>query len=456
MSELQLEMSLDKINNPFRKALAGGEFVFLAGVDIPSDVKSTSDAVDQLMPMAEEMWSFDDLHGGLALSDRPGAAWSSAETASALVQEKRNCNIFYLSGSGRDRAAVENELKLFAGAGVENIVTVSGDGAPLSLRECRSRKFTGSSESLTAACEAGCFFPGATFNPFNYHKETVLAGYENLKKKLACGSEFLVTQSGWDMLQMQSLMWYLLHNELYYPVIAGITFLTPERVEKILSNAVPGVTITRDYARMLESELSGSRAQFEAAQYSRLELQVSGLRLMGYSGVQISGLDYPGRANAVAKRIRTALKSFSTFDEWLREYNSRIGGVEINSGLHAFHIFDRVLRRDYPQDEPVQIKDPGKTVLSSSEKVGYALKKHLFKSSSRRSGFLKKLFAGCSGCDDCTLAEHEFICPRSCPKKLLSGPCGGVRGDGRCEVGDFECRYVKMARFRLKKLETGR
>jgi hypothetical protein len=94
--------------------------------------------------------------------------------------------------------------------------------------------------------------------------------------------------------------------------------------------------------------------------------------------------------------------------------------------------------------------------LSSSEKLEYALKKRLFKASSRRSGLLKKLFAGCAGCDDCTLAEHEFICPRSCPKKLLYGPCGGVRSDGRCEVGDFECRYVKMARFRLKKLEIGR
>ena len=363
MSELQLEMSLDKINNPFRRALSAGEFIFLAGVDIPADVKSTSEAVEQLMPMAEEMWSYGDLHGGLAFSDRPGSAWSSAETASALTQDKRNTNIFYLSGSGRDRAAIGNELKLFAGAGVENIVTVTGDGAPLSLRECRNRRFTESCDVLKAACEAECFFPGTTFNPFNYHKETVLAKYENLKNKLACGAGFLVTQSGWDMLQMQSLMWYLLHNELYYPVIAGITFLTPERVEKILANAIPGVTISRDYARMLENELSGSRAQFESAQFSRLELQVAGLRLMGYSGVQISGLDYPGRANAVAKRIRSALKSFSTFDEWLKEYNERVGGVEINSGIHTFHIFDRVLRRDYPQDEPLQIKASGKTVL---------------------------------------------------------------------------------------------
>ncbi len=32
-----------------------------------------------------------------------------------------------------------------------------------------------------------------------------------------------------------------------------------------------------------------------------------------------------------------------------------------------------------------------------------------------------------------------------CPKRMLNGPCGGVRGE-LCEVGDFECPFVKALR----------
>jgi hypothetical protein len=31
----------------------------------------------------------------------------------------------------------------------------------------------------------------------------------------------------------------------------------------------------------------------------------------------------------------------------------------------------------------------------------------------------------------------------ACPKRMLNGPCGGVR-DGKCEVGDSECIWVSI------------
>lgn len=55
----------------------------------------------------------------------------------------------------------------------------------------------------------------------------------------------------------------------------------------------------------------------------------------------------------------------------------------------------------------------------------------------------KHLFFGCRMCGQCKLHDLGLICPMTCPKQLRNGPCGGVRGNGHCEVKpEMECRWV--------------
>jgi hypothetical protein len=52
------------------------------------------------------------------------------------------------------------------------------------------------------------------------------------------------------------------------------------------------------------------------------------------------------------------------------------------------------------------------------------------------------LWAGrCAACGDCVLGETFGLCPIArCAKSLLNGPCGGTRGNGKCEVSeDIDC-----------------
>jgi hypothetical protein len=52
------------------------------------------------------------------------------------------------------------------------------------------------------------------------------------------------------------------------------------------------------------------------------------------------------------------------------------------------------------------------------------------------------LWAGrCAACGDCVLGETFGLCPIArCAKSLLNGPCGGTRGNGKCEVSeDTDC-----------------
>lgn len=50
----------------------------------------------------------------------------------------------------------------------------------------------------------------------------------------------------------------------------------------------------------------------------------------------------------------------------------------------------------------------------------------------------------CRMCGQCILSSTGMSCPMNCPKNLRNGPCGGVRGDGTCEVyPEMPCVWVK-------------
>ncbi|MBQ9089081.1 MAG: methylenetetrahydrofolate reductase C-terminal domain-containing protein [Lentisphaeria bacterium] len=451
MSEVQLNIALEKIENPLQQALAEGRFVYLAECHAPEDERSLPQAAERIMPLAEKMWSFDDLCGGLAILDLPESPFSAIELLSALPENNRNRNCAFLSGSGRNADDIANELKHAAGAGIENITAVSGDAFPRTLKQCRSRQYTDSIKSLQMMHDADSFFTGSTINPFHYRADTLWGTLGNFKRKLAAGSDFIVVQSGWDMLQIQTLSWYMLRNRFYTPYLVRLTLLTPDKVERIVAGEVPGLRISRDFRKLLEQELCGNSAQFEAAQYRRLELQAAGARLMGASGVIVSGANYPGKAEIVARKLRSALAEFKSFDHWLDEYNQHQAGVEMTNSLHNYRLYDRILRRNYPFEEPPAGNDPGEFPISRKERIGQKLRKMFFSNAhcyrASRDRLMKKILASCRGCQHCRLPEHEFVCVENCPKGLEYGPCGGVREDGKCEIGNFECVHVKIVRY---------
>lgn len=71
---------------------------------------------------------------------------------------------------------------------------------------------------------------------------------------------------------------------------------------------------------------------------------------------------------------------------------------------------------------------------------------------------IKEALFGCSMCGQCIARTTGLICPRTCPKGIRNGPCGGAE-DGMCEVyRDRRCvwnriyeRNVKL--HRIEKIE---
>ena len=57
---------------------------------------------------------------------------------------------------------------------------------------------------------------------------------------------------------------------------------------------------------------------------------------------------------------------------------------------------------------------------------------------------MKGALFDCRMCGQCVLSSTGMSCPMNCPKNLRNGPCGGVRGDGNCEVYPaMPCVWVK-------------
>jgi hypothetical protein len=50
----------------------------------------------------------------------------------------------------------------------------------------------------------------------------------------------------------------------------------------------------------------------------------------------------------------------------------------------------------------------------------------------------------CQMCGRCALSSTGMACSMNCPKQLRNGPCGGVRGNGQCEVNPaMRCVWVE-------------
>lgn len=146
-----------------------------------------------------------------------------------------------------------------------------------------------------------------------------------------------------------------------------------------------------------------------------------------------------------------ALREFTDFDHWLEEYNSYLARTEMAPFSSSFYLYDRTLRRPYPEnDRPIanELDDP---MVSGAEKLGYNLRKFLFVHADRQKAdhqrLFKKLFAGCRSCDVCRLPATSFVCTENCPKRLANGPCGGVKPNGNCEISNSECIHCKVVRL---------
>jgi methylenetetrahydrofolate reductase (NADPH) len=452
---LQLEMNFDSSINRFRNCLDNGVFLMLIEQNAPGKDTDPVAAAEKLAEIEYTVLNINEIPTGLAITDKYSVpdTWKAAEYAATLSNESRDRHVIYISGRNSTMEEVADQLKLCAAGGFTNVVPATGSSFPgEGIKETRRRPFADSTNILSTIdkIENSPFYPGCVTNPFKYTPGDLFPQYFKLVKKLNLGANFIVSQFGWDMLKLQELRWYLNYRSMHYPTIARLLLLTPEKVEKILHGNLPGVHISPDFQVILENELKYSYTQFEAAQWRRLELQAAGCRLLGYSGIQIAGLDSPDKVRVASKRIAAALDEFNNFQDWAHEYHEHLARAEMAPYPYCFYMFDKLFSRAHLDGIP-KMSDVAKEELTGREKTLFKLRKFMFPRADLQNPgahlFAKKILCGCRECSHCRLPQTFFVCPEQCPKGLANGPCGGTRADGSCELGGMPCTHMQMMRL---------
>ena len=452
---IQLEMNFSTPGgNRFRRCLDNGVFTVLFEHAAPGLELSDSDAGERLMELEKIVLASREVPAALALTDRSISDNSrrAVDYAALLPEKKRNFHLVYLSGRNSSSSSIQGVIAQAAAKNIANIVAVSGDSrAGESFRDLHKMEFCESVNSLRLLKRSTALQPFFAGGVVNAHLSTAPALYSSLFKlikKFNCGAEFAVAQAGFDMAQLDALRRYLSWRGYHQPVIARLMLLTPEKVEKIMADALPGITISKDFLMILEKELRFSASQFEAAQYRRLELQAVGCKLLGYSGIQIVGADTPSKMKITLERISRALKEFTNFSSWEEEYKFYMARSDMAPEAQNFYLFEDLLKGiDAGGESPrlTEFKLP-KTGLAAelADRARRFFFPDVVNQPANERRWLKKLLAGCVGCDNCRLPLTQFYCTECCPKRLANGVCGGVRSNGECEIGNFPCVHLQI------------
>jgi methylenetetrahydrofolate reductase (NADPH) len=170
---------------------------------------------------------------------------------------------------------------------LENLLLLSGDKLKDPPGDRRPRYLEAIRPARQAMRE---LVIAAALNPFKYREEESMAQYLKLGKKIGAGADFIITQIGFDINKYEEALFWMDTRGYRVPMVANVMALSARRARYIRKNPLPGVVITDSYHRLLEEE-EGLMPERAASRVTRrLALQILGLRMLGYSGVQLTAI----------------------------------------------------------------------------------------------------------------------------------------------------------------------
>ncbi len=470
---IQLKMNFSG-ENPLADALRTGTFTILIEQSSPPREQPFESATATAVAIAKRLAAIPEV-AGLAVTDRQRIedTHDPVDTASLLADTAGKPSLMILSGKASSRDRVRDVLARAASRGIRNILPVSGDKSDRhDLKKTPTGRIlpypAGYFDSVAALnlirTTTTGLYAGAGVNPFKYNAADQYLQYFKMLRKIASGANFLVTHVGWDMKKLQELQWFLQMREITWPVIARLPLLSAQDIAVIHDGFHPGVHAARLFYAMLQRESTVNPAQCLAAQLTRLGLQAAGCRLLGYSGIQLTGIRDVKTLDMALAKIREALDTHTTYNGWLAAWNEFHNFIDFAPHSHAFYAFENLLKPDfqsYRADQclPVARAWPktrlGDLCRSLGLRLGLAAYAPEWVHSTAR-------VLGCGRCKSpaCGLRACHYLCPEICPKGLAFGACGGSFPDGTCEFGHAPCFYHRVlalaaSRGELERLEEG-
>ena len=428
----------------------------------------------------------------LSITDNPGGnAVLSADTLGTDLISRGQEVIIHLSCKDWNRNALQSHAWKLASEGFDNILALSGDcpaagyggraagvfdtdsvGLLKMLSDMNSGMETRMPSGRRSRLERTRFFSGAVVNNFKRLESEVMPQYFKLAEKIRVGADFIIEQIGYNARKQDELLRYMELKKIRVPVLANVYVLSRPAARYFSSGRIPGVTVSPELLARVEKEAaSPDRGKAFFLEFAAQQCAVA--KGLGYGGVYLGGhLKYEDYDHILALSRSYGTSDWKDFasevnydlpDEFYffepdadtgrnsAEINRRYLASKRQKGLSSLRLRTsltyRINRRLHdaffvPGRLGFRI---GRTLYGFAERVGGRLQRglHLAEQVVKVPAF------GCRDCGDCSLPDIAYLCPESqCAKNQRNGPCGGTL-DGRCEVGEKECIWVR-AYDRLK------
>ncbi|MHB1652485.1 MAG: methylenetetrahydrofolate reductase C-terminal domain-containing protein [Desulfitobacteriaceae bacterium] len=416
----------------------------------------------------------------LTITDNPGG--NPAISADYLGMEIIKLGIeplVHFTCKDKNRNQMESQLYALDRAGVRNLLVMTGDytvsgfkGRPKPVFDLDPTHVV----ELIADMNKGLkipgpkgftyhqpsdFFAGAAVSPFKATEAEQMVQYFKLKKKVAGGAQFVVTQLGYDVRKYHEVLQFMKVNNLDVPLVGNI-YILPFGAAKIMNqNQLPGCVVTDKLLGELQKE-KDAPDKGVGARLLRAAKMYAIMKGLGFAGVHIGGHNI--KYEQVEYVIDKGEELSTHWMELVPEFDD-----PMPNGFYYFEKDEKtglntdkpVNRQGLPLDAPAGVGysmmrlmhhmlfTPGKAFYPVMRSI-YSNKKNPRQHTVEH--ITKVITNDCKDCGDCALLDMAYICPMSqCPKNQRNGACGGSF-NGWCEVypNEKKCVWVQ-AYARLKK-----
>ncbi|MFA5322757.1 MAG: methylenetetrahydrofolate reductase, partial [Smithella sp.] len=244
---------------------------------------------------------------GITLTDNPGGTPAiSTDFMAGEILKLGIEPLVHFTCKDKNRNQIESQLYALDRSGVRNMLVMSGDypvsgyqGRPapvfdldpihiLQLISEMNRGLEYPGIKGIVRHQPSEFFPGAVVSPFKATEAEQMAQYYKLKKKIAAGAQFIVTQLGYDARKFHEVLLFMKQNGFNIPLVGNIYILPFGAARMMNRNDLPGSVVTDELLARIDQERNNPD-KGESARILRAARLYAILKGMGYSGVHIGG-----------------------------------------------------------------------------------------------------------------------------------------------------------------------
>lgn len=460
-----------QINNKFKESLLDKNTFSVTWELVPG--RGAHEKLQENAIISAQQAAQDGRIHALTITDNPGGKPALSATYLGLEILKLGIEpLVHFTCKDKNRNQIESELYAMDRAGVKNLLVMTGDyptngfkGRPKPVFDLDSVHVVELIASMNKGLEIpepkgitnlqpSDFFAGSVVSPFKGTEAELLVQYYKLKKKIANGASFIVTQLGFDARKFHEVLQIIKRYKPDIPVIGNV-YILPFGAGRIMnSNQLPGCVVSDKLLAELDQERT-AEDKGVSTRLLRAAKMYAFMKGMGFDGVHIGG------HNIKYEQVKYIIdKGEELSADWMKiipefDYPQPNGFYyfekDLNTGLNT-NI--QVNRTSLPVDLPVGFNY---RLMRFMHHLFFTPDKKLFPLMSRMYSGVKNprkyafehitkvIGNDCKDCGDCALLDIAYLCPMSqCPKNQRNGACGGSY-DGWCEVfpNEKKCIWVK-------------